>query len=310
MIDPIAVSGAAIGEAVDAAGEITAREPDFPPALLEWLARLRLLERVPFHYLVPHEEMLPLESIRFFYLNRDFLDAAVDGALSLGGTATRDRAHLESVYAELRDAIDAQERKLWAERTNTTPEEGAAEVVTGFLLRSRAVSGWPSLHVRAYRKGSSGTDEEVRPLRLERLAPAVLLAVFDGVPTLVEVEEPRSGVQFGVDPAGPGDPADSRWATVRLPATGQPKTDPQGKPVRVRVPFRPGAPGVIDVTALGEKLRAAGQPELGTALEPAELALQLMQYPYRQPFGETSEDMDDVFEATVDIKVVRQSQEL
>ena len=41
-------------------------------------------------------------------------------------------------------------------------------------------------------------------MRLEQLAPSVLLAIFDGVPEIVHVDEPRHGVQFGVDgPAGP-----------------------------------------------------------------------------------------------------------
>ena len=35
-------------------------------------------------------------------------------------------------------------------------------------------------------------------LRLERLAPAVLLALFDGVPQIVHIEEPRQGIQFGI----------------------------------------------------------------------------------------------------------------
>ena len=37
----------------------------------------------------------------------------------------------------------------------------------------------------------------MRLLRLERLAPAVLLCLFDGIPSVVHIEEPRQGVQFG-----------------------------------------------------------------------------------------------------------------
>ena len=33
---------------------------------------------------------------------------------------------------------------------------------------------------------------------MERLAPAVLLVLFDGVPAVVHIEEPRQGIQFGV----------------------------------------------------------------------------------------------------------------
>ena len=72
-------------------------------------------------------------------------------------------------------------------------------------MRSKLVSGWPGLHVRAYRT-DRGQDAEIIPesdpdrlkvLRMERLAPAVLLVLFDGVPAVVHVEEPRQGIQFG-----------------------------------------------------------------------------------------------------------------
>ena len=84
---------------------------------------------------------------------------------------------------------------------------GAGGTVSGFLLRSRAVSGWPGLHVRAYRDELGQADDATIPesdpgrlkvLRMERLAPAVLLVLFDGVPAVVHIEEPRQGIQFGV----------------------------------------------------------------------------------------------------------------
>ena len=54
-----------------------------PRDLRQWLARLRLLEGVPFAYLVADSELLPPESIRFFYLDRNWTDALVQGALSV-----------------------------------------------------------------------------------------------------------------------------------------------------------------------------------------------------------------------------------
>ena len=37
--------------------------------LVEWIARLVLLYPVPFHYLIPHQSLLPPESLRFFHLD-------------------------------------------------------------------------------------------------------------------------------------------------------------------------------------------------------------------------------------------------
>ena len=48
-------------------------------SVVSWLSRLRLLEGVPFPYIVPSEGMLPNESIRFFHVDRNWLDALVDG---------------------------------------------------------------------------------------------------------------------------------------------------------------------------------------------------------------------------------------
>lgn len=297
MINSYATSDTAIADAV--ATLTTARGPqDIPPAVVEWLARLRVLLGVPFAYLVPHQEMLPQESIRFFYINRNWLDAAVDGALSLGSVTTRDRAHLESVYPALRAEADKAERNLWASQTGAPLHDGAAEVVTGFLLRSSVVSGWPALQIRGYRT----VDEQrqlVQLLRVERLAPAVLLVLMDGIPDSLEIEEPRGSAQLGVDTAT-GAP-NARSITLRDPATGQ---NIEG--ATLRVPFRENAPGVVDVTALRQRILAQNRPEIGPEISPAEFAQQLVQYPARQEFTETG-PVPDVFRATIPIEVVRAS---
>ena len=80
---------AAVKAAQNYADLVTDRDPDdgehvVPGELRRFLARLRLLHGVPFSYLVPDAELLPVESIRFFYLDRAWTDALVQGALSVG----------------------------------------------------------------------------------------------------------------------------------------------------------------------------------------------------------------------------------
>jgi hypothetical protein len=53
----------------------------------------------------------------------------------------------------------------------------------------------------------------------------------------------------------------------------------------VDVPFRPNAPGVINITELRKRL-AAKAPHSNGSLEPNEYALQMLRFPYRQVFGD------------------------
>ncbi len=301
-------SKAALAAAVSAtaahyAGLVTDHDPDdgdhvVPGELRRFLARLRLLHGVPFSYLVPDATLLPLESIRFFHVDRAWTDALVQGVLSVGTITTTDRAHLESVYPHLRDEVDEAERTVRRPRDEERLA-GAGGAITGFLMRSRAVSGWPNLHVRAYSEDVVGDDElttvaeshesRLKVLRMERLAPAVLLVLFDGVPAVVHIEEPRQGIQFGVR-YDESSPPSQRTARVRL------RDNDDGRDVQeekkeltdensVAVPFRKDAPGVIDLARLRDRL-AARAPNSGGTLESNEFALQMLRFPYRQVFGD------------------------
>ncbi len=76
---------------------------------------------------------------------------------------------------------------------------------TGLLVRSGVVAGWPKLRVAAYDEAGAPLE----PVRVEVLSPTILLAVFDGVVTTVDLTEPPLGLHFGVRPD-----KDLRWITV------------------------------------------------------------------------------------------------
>lgn len=276
-----------------------------PQELRSWLVRLRLLEGVPFANLVADTELLPPESIRWFYLDRRWTDALVQGALSVGTVNSDDRTHLTAQYDAIRDELDQEERNH--RRLPGTPRFGGkVEAVSGFVLRSQAVSGWPGLHVRAFSVDPEESDDATYPeadprrmrlLRLERLAPAVLFCMFDGVPEVVHVEEPRQGVQFGFDMTAVGSSSRAQLAP-RDRATFEDLPVP-----KVDVPFRSGAgsSGVVDIQALERTLKRQ-HPQTGAAdgLDAAEYALQLIRFPYRQVFGEPeSHGLGTVFTATL-----------
>jgi hypothetical protein len=260
-----------------------------PPELRAWLVKLRLLEGVPFANLVVDTELLPEESIRWFYLDRRWTDALVQGALSVGTVNSDDRVQLASRYDQVRDELDTEERNV--RRAPDKPRlGGAVEAVSGFILRSRAVSGWPGLHVRAFTSDPAEADDakyleddanRMRLLRLERLAPAVLFCLFDGIPSVVHVEEPRQGVQFGFDMV----PKAGGFEATLRPRSKATFDYLSGSPVSV--PFRDGgAPGVVDIQDLERRLAKLPPTGAGDGLDSGEYALQLIRFPFRQVFGD------------------------
>jgi hypothetical protein len=283
--------------------EVDTEAPDpgpraVPRDLRLWLARLRLLEGVPFSHLVADASLLAPESICFFHVDRGWTDALVEGALSVGTVTTTDRAALESLYGTVREEVDEAERlvRMPGWEPGVAVPVGPAGPLSGFLLRSRMVSGWPALHVRGYaqdnlRLATPVPDDQVGEehdgalgrlglLRLERLAPAVLLALFDGVPQVVHVEEPRAGVQFGVDEDDGAGPVGAR-VVLRDLATGE--RFPDGRSIRVR--FRRDAPGVVHLDATARRMLASIR-DGGPPLDAAEFAMQMLQFPYRAVFGD------------------------
>lgn len=139
-----------------------APEAQMPPYMESFLAHLRLLVGVPFDYLIADSRLLPDESIRFFYLDRSWTDRLVDGAISVGKIGTREQAHHQAHGSVVQQQLDLTERIvriLQRGRNDFPTAKGTndqdpipADVTTGFLLRSAAVSGWPHLDVRAFKR--------------------------------------------------------------------------------------------------------------------------------------------------------------
>ena len=173
-----------------------------PRDLRIWLARLRLLEGVPFSYLVADSALLPPESIRFFYLDRGWTDALVEGALSRRHRHDRrPRGARGSSTPVVRDEVDEAERLVRlpgcgagrgrADRAGRADHRLPAALAHGVGLagaaRARLRARQPAAHAagerrRRRRRARRAARASSALLRLERLAPAVLLALFDGVP--------------------------------------------------------------------------------------------------------------------------------
>jgi hypothetical protein len=295
-----------------------------PPSVLEsFLAHLRLLVGVPFDYLVPDARFLPDESIRFFFLDRSWTDRLVDGALAVGKIGTREQAHHQAHAAPLAQTLDVTERAvrdLQRARVDfvtakaaaaSNPSPPAAGVVTGFLLRSAAVAGWPDMNVRAFDTvlpepvdEAAAAAHKLTTLRLERLSPGVLLALFDGMPKLVWCEEPHHGVQFGVQPARFG------FVVERRRPTGENEPPPAKAPVGV--PVRASNGRVLSIAGLRRELAKAQvtDPQMVAQTGSAALAIELLALPWRQRFeGSGGPDLHHVRPTQVRIDVVARTAE-
>ncbi len=151
----------------------------------EWLQRRHTLEQVPFHYLVPEEDMLPAESIRFFNIDPVWVRCLKDGACSIGRTSSADfdLDKLDDLAAE------------------------AVPVLSGFFLRSELVAGYPGLQILGYaaRFGDSDNPDEdtaLKVARMERISDQVLLCIFKGDVNTVDFFQKPDVLHFGLDSDG------------------------------------------------------------------------------------------------------------
>jgi hypothetical protein len=308
MRTPTITGAAALAERLTAKAQVDASLPEavLPSYLEMFLAHLRLLIGVPFEYLAPDARLLPDESIRFFYLDRSWTDRLVDGALAVGKIGSREQAHHQAHAADVQATLDQTERLVRSLQANRPPDfsSATAGTVTGFLLRSAAVSGWPTLDVRAFSEvvppppaptttgGTSGTAAtaamtawsaaadavQLRTLRLELLSPSVLLALFDGVPQLVWLEEPHQALQFSFSPARVG-----LLSVLQLDRRTAAGTDEPGGGA-VTVPVRAANPRVIAVQELRNRLHRLNDPQLVAQTGSAAFAIECMGHPWRQRF--------------------------
>ncbi|MDK2989414.1 hypothetical protein [Methanoculleus sp.] len=250
-----------------------------------WLGKLLLLYPVPFDYLVADERLLPVESLRFFYLDMDWLDALVDGAMSIGLESSRQTAFSGMIK---KVAQDAALRSLCALRGGAcgTASSGAAPPgpMCGFLLRSAVAAGWPNMVVRPY----DGAGNALRILRLDHLSPNVLFCVFETVPHRIEFGEPQDGSGFGVREDGtvtlrqavPGYDNGGRSIGTRIgsfPLLSGPGCMRDGRVLNLL----PGSPDGL----LGRMAAAMGKDTLpGGVLTPGALSMQLGKPPETMVF--------------------------
>lgn len=142
-----------------------------PDTVRAWCQERLSLHGFPFEYLVPDERMLPENSLRIFNIHQGWMACLLSGALSVGRSGEIDR-QLETGY-----------------RSQAYSET----VCSGFLLRSPAVDEHPELEVVTF-----DSNQRLKQVRLERLAPGLLLGLYQGTISRLQFSLPSIGLHFGV----------------------------------------------------------------------------------------------------------------
>jgi len=286
---PAVVSLLSQKSGLDVAGAATTRRDSsiLPDQVIDWLSQTMLLYGVPFNNLVANARMLPEESIRFFYVDANWIDALLDGALSVGIQSSRDALLQQLMRDPLHRTVDGAVHQVRQRLRKTAVTFAPVPLmpVAGFVLRSAVVSGWPGLEVRAF------SDPErtnlITPLRLDRVSPSVMIAIFAQVPAAIEFNEPSEGLVFGREDGGislryipgaqgstPNNTGDLMEPPVWLPPAA---IDALRRPK----PAGSGALKIADglVGALEAKFSGT-PPELG----PASLAVEMVKVPQQMLF--------------------------
>lgn len=141
-------------------------------AVLNWVLNKMCLYGVPAHYLVVDPTYLGDETLRFFHVDRNWTDALIDGALSLGN-------HIEGT-----DQVRQTIHKMISDYLYPDPPVSPPPQypLYGFLMHSEAVTKFPDLKVTVNLQNVS--DDKAPILRHENLdaTKGVMLCLLDHVP--------------------------------------------------------------------------------------------------------------------------------
>jgi hypothetical protein len=233
----------------------------------------------------------------------------------VGKIGTREQAHHQGHAPAVNQQVDLSERIVRTiqrgrqsfpdAKSDNDNDKTPADTTTGFLLRSSAVSGWPHMDVRAYKtdvpEPFDPSDPKIKlqqlpTLRLELLSPGVMIALFQGVPQLVILEEPHNGVMFGLHVDNGVDKVYLRDASghqIQIPINPPPPPLPAPQPspnyYDLSLPFRSTNGRVVHVTELRRRLNkaAAQHPTQINITGSASYAIAVLDPPWRQRFEGT-----------------------
>ena len=196
-----------------------------------FLENMALLEGLPLSYLVADDKMLPQESLRLFWLDETWIMSYQNGALSLGRNNQSDRVHDRIMLAKA-ISDSASVRSCKGNRT-------------GFLLRSKLVTGWPGMEFEC-------RDPEGLPLKilkLEVVTDGIMLGIVEGNLSEIIFKEPAEALHYGME-----EEQDSPCVSLVSMKSGKEGEDIQKYQDML---YRDKEEGVVDVSGLAAAMEQA-----------------------------------------------------
>jgi len=277
-----------------------------PDRLNDKLLAIRMLKAIPLSYMIPDAALLPPESIRFFHVDQTWIDRVTDGLLYAANTGSVDVSFScslnqlirQSMDKQMSQAADAAVSLATGFKDTSAGWDASSQPMTGMLMRSDMVRRWPKMGVRAY-KTTSASSDTIGVLRAETISTGVLIALFAGVPGLVQVGEPHVGTRFGVEAKDPNNPEAGNYTVDLRDETGtelfqiitkQPGDQKEKITVPLGITLRKGGLRVIDISQLASDAVGEIKSNTGSVVAPTSriVAIELDRQPWVQDFLDNS----------------------
>ncbi|KAJ6032602.1 hypothetical protein N7540_003334 [Penicillium herquei] len=138
--------------------------------VLQWVKDKLALNGVPYIYLFPDPATLPLEALRTFYVDENWTDALIDGALSIANHSTLEndpvkreiRASINIYLSQAQDLVPSA-KLSWRPRW-------------GLVIRSKVIEAYPNLRIaRAAKQDSGASQHKEKPAAFSTLASDTLI---------------------------------------------------------------------------------------------------------------------------------------
>ncbi|WYZ36282.1 hypothetical protein EsH8_XII_000032 [Colletotrichum jinshuiense] len=185
-------AGEVAGEGLAIYNELNqASNPEWA-VVLGWVLDKMYLSTIPTQYLVTDPSHLPAESLRFFHLDPNWLDAFLDGALSLGN-------HLENRLDSARTAIKHLINRYLRSPLPATGQPPPVPTY-GFILRSDLISHFPDLRVEAEYDPPRANSAIPSILRQANVGDGILMCLLDASPDGAQPNSRLKSLKFTQPP--------------------------------------------------------------------------------------------------------------